>query len=102
MEPPQPPQRLPQLLAHEIVQRRRQRRTGGPVLRHDLRPARLGPLEIERVTRQVRGELPERRKYRFETLAVKRRGIRLAPALLAATIDSFFMTVFRRFDVCDR
>src|SRR5258706_10592385 len=87
MEPPQPPQRLPQLLAHEIVQRRRQRRTGGPVLRHDLRPARLGSLDIERVTRQVRGEPPERREYRFETLAVKRRRIRFAPSLLAVAVD---------------
>ena len=68
------------------MQRGRERGAGRPVLGQRVLPAVLRGLEVERIARQVGRELVERREHRFQALAIERRGIGFAPALVSVPI----------------
>src|SRR5439155_18408463 len=87
VESPQPPQRLAEAFADEIVQRGGQRGPGGGILGQQLDKALLRDLQVERVVRQVRGEALQRRQDRVERLAVEGRRVRLPPAFHAVGVD---------------
>ncbi len=87
IESPQPPQRLPQLFPNEIMQRRRERGAGRPVLRQRVLPAILRGFKVERIARHVRAEVLEAGEHRVERLAIERGWIGFAPSLLPVVID---------------
>ncbi len=80
IEAPEPPQRLAQALADEVVERRRKRGAGGSVARDDLREPRFRGFEVERIVGHMAIELLQRRDDGVVGLAIVGGRVRFPPA----------------------
>jgi len=87
VQPPELPERHPQPLADQIVERRRERGAGGVVPHHRRLQRGLGILERERIGGHHRGVDVQRRQDRLRRLAVEPLGRGLTPSLHPVVVD---------------